>query len=233
MLWRAPYYASGVTGAWEHRVCANISVNEYDLLSNSCNKIMFFYSSCCPKVPLALKIDDLNRSVSSSYDNIHKAITELSTKIDNLNSSESQLQKSIAKTSTAALSTVQSSAPNSADTTPSSPVSAHIVDALDEYMDRERRKHNLVIYGMPESSDSASAELGTNDHARFSNLVRSQFNIENINISKVIRIGRSTNGRPRPLLVTLLDNHLEDIYCRMQNLFETILHTIMCIYPQT
>ena len=27
-------------------------------------------------------------------------------------------------------------------------------------MDRERRKHNLVIYGMPESSDSASAELG-------------------------------------------------------------------------
>ena len=69
---------------WEHRVCANISVNEYDLLSNSCNKIMFFCSSCCPKVPLALKIDDLNCSVSSSYDNIHKAITELSTKIDNL-----------------------------------------------------------------------------------------------------------------------------------------------------
>ena len=166
---------------------------------------MFFCSSCCPKVPLALKVDDLNRSVSSSYDNIHKAITELSTKIDNLNSSESELQKSTAKT-TAALSTAQSSAPNSADTTPSSPASAHIVDALDEYMDRERRRHNLVIYGMPESSDSTSTELGTNDQTRFSNLVRSQFNTENINISKAIRIGRSTNGRPRPLLVTLLDD---------------------------
>ena len=166
---------------------------------------MFFCSSCCPRVPLALKIDDLNRSVSSGYENIYKAITDLSTKIDNLNSSESELQKSIAETATA-LSTVHSSAPNNADIAPSSPASVHIVDALDEYMDRERRRHNLVIYGMPESSNSTSAELGTDDQSRFSGLVRSQFNIENINISKVIRIGRSTNNKPRPLLVTLLDD---------------------------
>ena len=165
---------------------------------------MFF---CSSRVPLALKIDDLNRTVSSGYDNIYKAITDLSTKIDNLNSSESELQKSIniAETATA-LSTVHSSVPNNANITPSSPASVHIVDALDEYMDRERRRHNLVIYGMPESSDSTSAELGTNDQSRFSELVRLQFNIENINISKVIRIGRSTNNKPRPLLVTLLDD---------------------------
>ena len=41
---------------WEHRICASVSVKEYDILSNSCNKIMFFCIVCCPKVPLALKL---------------------------------------------------------------------------------------------------------------------------------------------------------------------------------
>ena len=62
---------------WEHRLCAGVSAKEYDLLSNSCSKIMFFCSLCCPKVPLALKIDDANHSVSSNYETLREAITDL------------------------------------------------------------------------------------------------------------------------------------------------------------
>ena len=71
---------------WEHRICAGVSVNEYDVLSNSCNKIMFFCSVCCPKVSLALKLEE--KLLTLECENIRKAISDLSAKIENLCSSE-------------------------------------------------------------------------------------------------------------------------------------------------
>ena len=49
---------------WEHRICAGVGVNECDVLSNCCNKIMFFRSVCCPKGPLTLKLEDTNSSLT-------------------------------------------------------------------------------------------------------------------------------------------------------------------------
>ena len=91
---------------WEHRICAGVSVNEYDVLSNSCNKIMFFCSVCCPKVSLALKLEDKNSFLTLECENIHKAISDLSAKIENLCSSEKELEKNIKETTTT-LSTIQ------------------------------------------------------------------------------------------------------------------------------
>ena len=76
---------------WEHRIYTGMSVKQYDVFSNSYNKIMFFYSVCCPKVPLALKLEDKNSSLTLECENIHKTISELSATIENLCRSEKEL----------------------------------------------------------------------------------------------------------------------------------------------
>ena len=91
---------------WEHRICAGVSVNEYDVLSNSCNKIMFFCSVCCPKVSLALKLEDKNSFLPLKCENIRKAISDLSAKIENLCLSEKELEKTFKETTTT-ISTIQ------------------------------------------------------------------------------------------------------------------------------
>ena len=61
-----------------------MSAKEYDILSNSCNKIMFFCTVCCLKVLLALKLEDKKSSLTLECENICKAISDLSAKIENL-----------------------------------------------------------------------------------------------------------------------------------------------------
>ena len=85
---------------WEHRIYVSVSVKEYDILSNVCNKIMFFCNVCCPKVPLALKLKDKKSSLTLECENIHKAISDLSAKVENLCSSEKELQKNIKEITT-------------------------------------------------------------------------------------------------------------------------------------
>ena len=93
---------------WERRICAGISVNEYDVLNNSCSKIMFFCSVCCPKVTLAkfsLELED-KTLLTLECENIRKAICNLSAKIENLLFIRKELEKSIKET-IAMLSTIQ------------------------------------------------------------------------------------------------------------------------------
>ena len=91
---------------WEHRICASVSVKEYDVLTNSCNNIMYFCTVCSPKVPLALKLEDKSSSLTLECENIRKAISDLSTKIENLCSLEKELHKNIKETTTT-LSSIQ------------------------------------------------------------------------------------------------------------------------------
>lgn len=89
--------------------------------------------------------------------------------------------------------------------TPQSSTS-HIADAMNQYFDRERRKQNLVIFGLPESEGSNSSDRNMLDASAFSRLVSSQFKIENITIVKTAHLGRINPEKPRPLLVSLSDS---------------------------
>ena len=93
--------------------------------------------------------------------------------------------------------------------TPQSSAS-HIADAMNQYFyfDRERRKQNLVIFGLQESEGSSSSNRNMLDASAFSRSVSSQFKIkiENIRIVKTARLGRINPEKPRPLLVSLSDS---------------------------
>ena len=64
----------------------------------------------------------------------------------------------------------------------------------------------MIIYGLPESNDSNSANHNAANVASFGRLVSSQFRIENISIVKATRLGRLNPEKPRPLLVNLSDS---------------------------
>ena len=123
----------------------------------------------------------------------------LSSKLDTLQSSKSELQNHI-KDTTTALSSVKM--PLIAPTT------FNATDIVDEYLDREQRKPNLIIYGIPESSDSILDERKLNDNTYFTDLVHSEFKLDNIEITKLVCLGKQIEGKIRLLLVTLTDSYV-------------------------
>ena len=62
--------------------------------------------------------------------------------------------------------------------------------------DRERRRKNLIIYNFPKNSDHQA------DKAKFLELSKPVFNLD-LNITKIIRLGKRNDEKRRPLLVGL------------------------------
>ena len=77
--------------------------------------------------------------------------------------------------------------------------------AIDEYLDRERRKCNLIVYNLQESSASTPSDRISDDKKSFSHLLTSEFKIDNIEFLKCIRLGKSAENRSRPLLISVSD----------------------------
>ena len=48
----------------------------------------------------------------------------------------------------------------------------NIVDAADKYVNRERWKCNLVVYGLPESLESLTTESGSKDTSSFQEVTK-------------------------------------------------------------
>ena len=87
------------------------------------------------------------------------------------------------------------------------PVTSNATDVVDEYLDRERRKSNLIIYGVPESTGSTD-ERKLNDNTYIKNLVHSEFNLDTIEITKCVRLGKRAEGKIRPVQITLTDRYV-------------------------
>ena len=76
--------------------------------------------------------------------------------------------------------------------------------AIDDHMDRERRKANLVVHNLPEQAGDSLADRSKNDIALFTTMVREVMKL-NVTASKSFRAGKKTGDRPR-LLIVSLDN---------------------------
>lgn len=79
-----------------------------------------------------------------------------------------------------------------------------VVAAVDEYVEREKRKFNLVFHNIPESDSLSREQQVLKDTQTVDDLVNKEFNLQNIKIKRVTRLGSSPT-RPRLLLVELED----------------------------
>ena len=83
-----------------------------------------------------------------------------------------------------------------------------VTSAIDEYMDREKRKCNLILYNIPETTTSVESADGVKkDSETFKELVSSIMDkgISNLQIIKAIRLCKLTSAKPKPLLISIHD----------------------------
>ena len=87
------------------------------------------------------------------------------------------------------------------------PIPAHrsVVAVVDEYVDRERRKKNLIIHNLPEPSDCPDTQRLTNDLQQVSSLLTSEFGVPENVASKPTRLGAPKANKPRLLRVEIGD----------------------------
>ena len=74
--------------------------------------------------------------------------------------------------------------------------------ALDDHMDKERRKANLVIHNLPEQDGNSVAERSEKDVTAFVTMIRDVMKLH-VASSKSFRVGKKHQDRPRLLIVTL------------------------------
>ena len=90
-------------------------------------------------------------------------------------------------------STASSIAQNSVPTTQSTSAALSVID---EISDRNRRKNNLIMYNYSEGADLSA------DKESFISLCSTVFDL-NVEVGKVLRLGRGLEEKHRPLLVRL------------------------------
>ena len=181
-------------GSWVHAACEGLTREQFKVfnqLSNSVENIVYYcnLNQCLVRYKQLVFQQlsgcfDQNTSAKpwlEEYKKLNDHVTALSEKIDTLCSSNTNLQQQI-HASHESLSLT-----NQSNTSPASSTSAssQLADAMNDYFDKERRRQNLIIYGLPESNDSNSANRNAADIASFGRLVSSQFRIE---ISALLRL---------------------------------------------
>ena len=214
---------------WVHASCEGLDNNDYksfiQLSSTDMESFVYFCklnkcylrfkqllsasSTCSLQAPT--QSPEVIETLQSKYNKLNDSVSALSSKIDNLCSNSSQLQHQLASEATSLVSN-----PSSQFSHLNSPVSAtvQVTTIVDEYLDRDRRKSNLVIYGLPESTLASSTERQQQDTKKFCDLVKHEFKISNLDINKSYRLGKYNENNVRPLLVIILDNQARSYLLR-------------------
>ena len=78
----------------------------------------------------------------------------------------------------------------------------NIAKVFDDFLDRDRRKNNLVVHNLPESSAETLTERSDQDDQKVQSMVREAFRL-NIKVSKSFRVGKVVPDKHRLLIVTL------------------------------
>lgn len=178
---------------WEHRTCAGISEDEYEIISDSSPNIMFFCSLCRPKVALALKffneIEQKQKSLDEKVKQLEEKVNTLASSTANTNVETVQPEASSATTNTVISHVTNKSVP------PPKPNS--IPNA---------RKFNVVLFGLaecPKGTKKFDREQSDLNNAT-TILSKLDNSIQPFSIRDVVRLGKyNPTGRSRPLLVTL------------------------------
>ena len=74
-----------------------------------------------------------------------------------------------------------------------------------EEKDRQNRRKDIIIFGLPESKKTASEDRKEEDTRKFTGVCKNILivNITEDSLEKVIRLGKITEDKDRPLLITL------------------------------
>ena len=147
--------------SWVHASCEGIGLDDYKLLTSltSATDNVIYYCSlnqCLLRTKQIIfqhfnqsskNTESSQPSLASEQKNLRDLVSALSNKINQLCTNNEQLQNQLNST----VSSLSEQAHKVSNVSPSS------LNAIDEYMDRDRHKSNLIIYGLPETSAPTGA----------------------------------------------------------------------------
>lgn len=190
---------------WEHRVCANISSEEFNLLTNGSSNIMFFCTQCRPKVTIALKFfNDIQTKQSQFETRLQSLENNLNKLTVNLNSQSDEIQTNPNSIQSMDMATSSSNTTLSKSTIASS---------------NSDKKLNVVVYGVAEHPPKTNRQtrLDKDLDSLLSCFSDIDSKFDSSAIKDYFRLGKydSSSSRPRPLLVKLLRR--ADVNTLLQN----------------
>ena len=181
---------------WEHRVCAGINLNEYNMLSNSCKKIMFFCTLCFSKVPFALRVESEALAKSQELENFNTRLEAV----------EEKLTKALEgfKVQLDAQNKVN---PKEVFDQDSDDSYAHIATSIvAEQKEKEKRQLNLILHNVKESLEEEPSNRKKDDMIGVTSLFSEYIGVETT-VTNAIRIGKK-GDKPRLLKVSI--SNLQD-----------------------
>ena len=189
--------------AWFCDVCCDIPGELFNGISGV-KGLHWFCSSCDGSIMGIISKSNGSGSISEVIDSaIHKSLDKaMGQFIEVLTDKTKQLQSAIQTSIPTVEAMDASDAPSG-----STPVSANrsVAAAVDEYVDRERRKQNLIIHNLPEPSDCPDNQRMDKDLQQVSDLFKSEFGVPDNSASRPTRLGAPKSNKPRLLRVEIKD----------------------------
>ena len=74
---------------------------------------------------------------------------------------------------------------------------------VDDYLDRERRKSNFIVYKLEEPTVQSADERSKLDSQKLVHLCKSELHVGDFEIKKCIRLGKLSQSRARPMLIAV------------------------------
>ena len=87
----------------------------------------------------------------------------------------------------------------------SAPSPTTVLETVDEYVEREKRKCNLIIHNLPELQEASYAECIKHDQNHFNTILKDEIKVTGVKVNRSIRLGRRQGDKPRLLLVSIHD----------------------------
>ena len=84
----------------------------------------------------------------------------------------------------------------------SSRTAQDVSEVFDDFLDREKRKLNLVVHNLAEPQGDTFQDRNANDAALFTSMIKEAFKIS-VTPVKTFRVGKKLPEKPRLLIVTL------------------------------
>ena len=209
---------------WFHIDCQDIPKPAYEALKRY--QVLSWFCSECKgglkvdnsKMLIALesKVDHLDRVVKEQLGRMVHCLQEQEKSVDSQTKLiERSIRETVAQKSTYAemvkgtcsevvskVSAKLSSFPQLASANAASKDVQNISRVFDDFLDKDKRKNNLVIHNLPEPDSTSLKERSEKDIRQFQELVKDTFRL-NVRVTKSFRVGKAVPNRHRLLIVTL------------------------------
>ncbi len=84
-----------------------------------------------------------------------------------------------------------------------------ILDVVDEYVEREKRKMNLILHNVPEQGEGSFQDRIQKDIDIFKIIVNTELDEQNISVTRAIIFGKYMEGKKCLMLVELKDENVK------------------------